>query len=346
MLKGDSPINLQNIPPECARLCLRTERFVREELKLDLRGRSVLLALSGGPDSNALLLIFALLRSRLGLKLHAAYLNHLLRDEADQEARFVRHLCDEYNVDCFLGKSRIAIYALRMKMGLEQAARVVRYRFLHGLASRNGYDFIFTGHHLNDLAEDVLMRILRGSGWPGLAGMRAVNGCIVRPLLLMSKEEIYFFLKELRQKWVEDKSNTERAFLRNRIRHDILPLFFRENPNFLDQIAVLWKQGSTDRDFFSERIADLLVYKQENEICFNGRKLRDVHPALRLRAYKKALEKLGPGQPLFKNIEKLDKAWLSGRGGRCIQFPGGKQAWIKSGDIMFKVDKNCMQRSR
>ena len=346
MLKGSNPINLQNIPPECARLCLRAEKFLLEELKLELQGRRVLLALSGGPDSTALLLIFVLLRSRLGLKLHAAHLNHLLREEADDEARFVHHLCREYDVDCFLGKSRISTYALRMKMGHEQAARIVRYRFLNGLASRNKDNFIFTGHHLNDLAEDVLMRLLRGSGWPGIAGMRAVKESIARPLLLISKEEIYFFLKRMRQKWVEDKSNADSAFLRNRIRHDILPLFFRENANFLDQIAVLWKQGSTDRDFFSECIADLMSHGQESKICFNGRELRDMHPALRMRAYKKALEKLGPGQPLFENIKKLDKAWMSGRGGKCIQFPGGKQAWIKSGDLVFQMDKNYTRENK
>ncbi|MFP4167833.1 MAG: tRNA lysidine(34) synthetase TilS [Desulfonatronovibrionaceae bacterium] len=332
-------MDIQQIRPQWARLCLRVEGFVRRELGLDLHGRRILFALSGGADSTALLCIFCLLQRKAGFYMRAAHLHHMLRPEADQEARFVSRLCRETGVDCSLGESRVDIYARRMQMGREQAGRVIRYRFLHGLADRQDCDYIFVGHHLNDLAEDMLMRQVRGAGWPGLAGMPGINGKVVRPLLLTPGASLRALLEELGQGWMEDASNQDRSYMRNRVRRDILPLFFKENPGFLDQVVSLWRQGNMDRDFFQNRLARLPRRDESGEVILRGEDLNSLHPALRCRAYKMALEELGPGQVLFENILALDRAWAFGRGGKCVQFPGEKTARVKGRNIIFSPGK-------
>lgn len=333
-------LSIQDLPPQGARFCLGVEKFILEELGLDLRGCRVLLALSGGPDSTALLVVLSLLRDRMGFSFCAAHLNHMLRPEADREERFVKDLCTRLEVSCEFGKSRIPVYARRMKMGREQAARTIRYRLLFGLAEKHGIDYIFTAHHLNDLAEDVLMRLIRGTGWPGLAGMSGVSGKIVRPFLLVPKSELYSFLSRANQGWMEDHSNLDPAYLRNRVRRDILPLFIRENPAFLEQVTSLWRQGNLDRDFFCGQLSGVASPESDQGIRLRTCTLEGMHPALRYRAYKKALESLGPGQVLFENILKLDRIWISGRGGKTVQFPGDKSARVKNRDIIFSRRKN------
>ncbi len=326
---------LQDIPSKAAHFCLEVERFVRSELQLDLKGCSVLLGLSGGADSTALFLVMHLLRPRLGLKLHAAHLNHMLRAEAGQEQAFVLDVCKRYGVGCYSGESRVDKYARKTGLGQEHAARIIRYRFLSGVARRNGDDYILLGHHLNDLAEDVLMRLIRGTGWPEITGMPALSGKILRPFLLCPKKDIYSFLRLMGEKWKEDSSNADQSFTRNRVRQDILPLFLRENPNFLQQVRSLWKQGELDRSFFSRYTEGVPVFPERYTAVLKGSELDKFHPALRLRIYKRILEKLGPGQPLFENVLKLDRAWVSGEGGKCLQFPGDKEARIFKKGIFF-----------
>jgi tRNA(Ile)-lysidine synthase len=333
-------LSIQDLSPRWARFCLDVEKFIREELGLDLSGSRVLLAVSGGADSTALLTVLSLLQDRMGFSFSAAHLNHMLRPEADREEEFVKGVCRGMGVVCRTGKSRVPLYARRMNIGFEQAAREMRYRFLFGLAEKTGIDYVFTAHHLNDLAEDVLMRLIRGTGWPALAGMSGRNGILARPLLQVQKSDLYAFLQEAGQEWMEDASNLDQSYLRNRVRHEILPLFLRENPGFLGQIGFLWRQGNMDRDFFERQLSGITGPDFNGEIVLSKATLKSMHPALRFRAYKSALERLGPGQALSRNIFDLDRIWKSGRGGKTVQFPGRKTAVIKAGDVIFRERGN------
>ncbi|MDY7000669.1 MAG: tRNA lysidine(34) synthetase TilS, partial [Thermodesulfobacteriota bacterium] len=331
------PRLLQDLAPEKARFCLDVERFVRQELGLDLDGKTVLASFSCGVDSTALVLSLKYLAPRLGCKVLAAHLNHNLRDEATDEAKKAESFCRELEIPCFTGSEDVKTLARDKGLGLEEAAREARYGFLGRIMAEQGAHVLAVGHHLGDLSEDMLMRLIRGTGWPGLGGMQAWNSerGLLRPLLLTPKESIVSFVKDLGLSWCEDASNTDESFFRNRVRHSILPLFETENPNFSSLVAALWRLARIDCEYFDSQVNALIQEAgldldkgMHEEWLLPSDMLSMCDPAVRLRIYKHALERLGPGQALSEGLFKLDKAFGQGQLDKVFQFPGGKSAHI------------------
>lgn len=346
------PKSLQELPPKQAHLCLGVERFMREELGDEvtkLNGTKVLVACSGGLDSTALLIMLRCLAPRFGYNLVVAHLDHKLRPESVDEMAHVEHLCIELDVPCLSRREDVAKYAQECGMGIEEAAREVRYSFFKKAASMTSASIITTAHQVNDLAEDVLMRLIRGTGWPGLGGMSAWDSRrnLLRPLLVTERNKLQQFLEALQVTWCEDTSNEDRTFFRNRIRHDVMPLFLRENPAFFESIAGIWKLAKLDADYWRTMIAKALPKPPApsddprsillpKRIELSKFVLENMPVAGRLRLYKAALAKLGPGHPLQDNLMKLDEAWKRGEGGKIVQFPGKKRATILKGDVIFE----------
>lgn len=186
---------------------------------------SVLIALSGGPDSVALLHILYKLRKKLSISLCAVYINHRLRPRAAiKEAEFCEALCKKFAIPFFYEEININKLAEREKAGIEETARKYRYQILDMVANREGCHKIAVGHHRDDRAETILFNLFRGSGRSGLIGMPASRGKIIRPLYDLRREDIRGYLRLHRLKYMVDKSNLSRRFTRNRIRLDILPL--------------------------------------------------------------------------------------------------------------------------
>src|SRR5579875_800479 len=193
----------------------------------DLRGRRILLALSGGPDSTALLHALATMRRRFHFSLAAAHLNHGLRAaESDRDEAFVRRLCAGMGIDLTVERA----HGLEPdSSNLEARCRAARYGFLTALAERNGADYIATAHHADDQAETVMMRLLRGTGVTGLGAMAEVGpGRIIRPLLGVRRAAIMQYLAAIGAEFVEDSSNAWLTYDRNRVRHQLLPLLERD----------------------------------------------------------------------------------------------------------------------
>lgn len=325
------PLRLQNMPPKHAHFCLRTERFCQAELATPLKGTTVVAAYSGGLDSTALLAILSALADRTKVQVHAVHVNHGLRDEAEQEEEHCRAFCAEHSIELTI--RRVSINADK---GIEETARKERYRVLEEERKRLGAHWIALGHHLNDLAEDVLMRLARGTGWPQLGGMRGTdaNRRIMRPLLLTSRKDIEGFVKGLRLPWVEDASNADTSFTRNRIRAELVPLMLKENPRFLQSVAAMWRVAQVDHAHWDSEVRQQLEMLAD-PLFLPRTMLSDCPHALRLRLYKAVLETLGPGQPLAESLHKLDAAFLSGKGGKGVQFPGFKRAEISADGITF-----------
>ncbi|MDR1359708.1 MAG: tRNA lysidine(34) synthetase TilS, partial [Deltaproteobacteria bacterium] len=254
-LPENLPRRLQDLPPKGARLCLRVARFVETDLRLALSGRPVLVGFSGGADSTALLLILFYLAPRLGLSLRAAHLDHGLRPSSAEESRACAALCAALNVPCLVSRVEADLLK-REKTGLEEAARRARYAF-YARTLRHAHELLALGHQNNDLAEDMLMRLIRGAGWPSLAGMPARDDQrqLIRPVLLIPRSELEDFLNSLEVSWTRDPSNSDPAYLRNRVRATLLPLFLRENPAFLRTAATLWRLARVDEDFFQTLLA-------------------------------------------------------------------------------------------
>ena len=233
-------------------------------------------------------------------------------------------------------------YAERLGLGLEEAGRRLRYRFLFGIRTKIGADLILTGHHLNDLAEDSLMRQIRGTGWPALAGMKAWDPAqkLLRPFLLTPKERLIRFVTAGAATWREDASNRDLSFKRNRIRHDLLPVFLRENPNYLDCVAQLWRQARLDEDYWRSELERLIPLEERSRqgIRVPGQALHRLVPALRLRWYRDILNRLGAGQARAASLFGLERAWAREAFGKTFQFPGNKSARITAQGIHFQIE--------
>ncbi len=329
----DTPLNipqsLQELPPRWAHFCLHVEKFITDDLHVDLTQRCVVTGFSGGVDSTALLLVLHYLAQKNHGRIVAVHLNHNLRDEAKDDARWVQSLCDTMGIECVIESKDIKALA-QDGVGIEEAGRNARYELFQNALSEKSADYIAVGHHLDDLCEDVLMRLTRGTGWPGLSGMSGFDPArnLIRPFLLTSKATLIEFLTDIGLKWREDASNADSAWMRNRIRNDILPLFLKENPNFPESIARLWKLGKIEKHYWKNQTGNLTDTLSNNI-------LHEAHQALRLRLYKTSLDRLGEGQALADTLFRLDKAWQEKRIGSTFQFPGKKTATIIATGVVF-----------
>jgi tRNA(Ile)-lysidine synthase len=247
-------------------------RFAANWPPEEWREVTVLVALSGGADS------VALLRSMLATKrggrgrICAAHFNHRLRAESDLDEEFVRGLGAAADILCEIGRAEAAEIASAPGEGIEEAARRARYEFLAATAGRLGARFVATAHTADDQAETILHRILRGTGLAGLSGItraRRFGGCtLIRPLLGFRRTEIERYLTDLGQAYREDVSNSDRRFTRNRIRHELLPRLAQEyNPQVMDAIlrlGTLAGEAQTVVDQAIERLFERQV-RLENE---------------------------------------------------------------------------------
>ena len=335
-------LTLQALSPADARLCLGVERFITEELGLSLAGRCLLLAVSGGSDSTALLHILHVLQPRLGAELHVMALDHALRQHGGAEVEGVRERCKGLGVGCTARRLAVAEYAADHRLGLEEAGRALRYAALEEERERLGAAWIMTGHQLEDLGEDVLLRLLRGTGWPGLGGMPAVDARrrILRPLLLTPAGELKNFLLRCGLEWFEDASNRERTFRRNRVRHSIWPLLLEESPRLAEHVAQLWRIARADEAAWEARLSPLLP-EGEDDITLESAALKKLEQAGRLRLYLRAIARLGRkrgrGQARAGTLFALDAAWNEGRWNVRFQFPGGIRAEVRQGKVRFFV---------
>ncbi|MDR0339190.1 MAG: tRNA lysidine(34) synthetase TilS, partial [Desulfovibrio sp.] len=301
-------------------------RFVEKDLGLCLAGKRLVVAYSGGADSTALLLACRYLAPKAGFSLHAAHLNHQLRPSAAAEAAACENFCRALGLSLSTGRADVAGERGNDGAGLEEAARNARYAFLERTRSEQGADAVATGHNNNDLAEDILMRLIRGAGWPGLAGMPAwaPERKLFRPLLLTPRKAIEDFLSGLTPALAHDESNEDDRFFRNRVRRRLLPAILKENPSFLENAAGLWRLGGIDARYFDallDRAGQNASSGSPEKAAFtaNGgqaitlpRSLLGTMPkALRLRLYKRCLAALGPGQARLDGLLALDAAFVA-----------------------------------
>ena len=194
----------------------------------------VLVALSGGPDSVALLLLLR----ELGYSVSALHCNfHLRADESDRDENFVRRLCQRIGVPLKVRNFETSSHARQEGISIEMAARQLRYEWFDEELRQRGAQCIAVAHHRDDQAETLLLNLLRGTGIRGLGGMKPANGTIVRPLLCVSRQEILDYLESRQQEYVTDSTNLEPIALRNKVRLTLLPLLRTLNPRIDDKLA-------------------------------------------------------------------------------------------------------------
>jgi tRNA(Ile)-lysidine synthase len=226
------------------------------------RDTRVLLAVSGGADSVALLRAMARVERQGMARLMVAHLHHGLRPSAEDDAQFVRELSLQHGLECFVGREDVAEVAREQGDGIEAAARFVRYGFLLQTAEEQGCRYVLTGHTDDDQVETILHNIIRGCGIAGMRGMpkaRQLSPAVtlLRPMLEVPRETVRDYLSTLGQSWREDETNCYLEFTRNRLRHEVLPLLASLNPRFAEVLRSLGKQSGETLDCLKQPISDL-----------------------------------------------------------------------------------------
>ena len=279
--------------------------FIRQQNLLE-PGDRVIVACSGGPDSVALLFALYLLKDKLRIHLAAAHFNHLYRgEEGYRDERHVREFCRRYDIPLTVGRGEVIVG----QKGLEAAARDARYAFLRSLPGK-----IATAHTADDNAETVLLHLVRGTGLKGLGGIPPVNGNVIRPLLSVTQQEVEDFCAEWSLDFVTDSTNPTDKFLRNRLRHHVMPLLKRENPQFAVNASAMALRLRQDADCLSQMAeAETMDVEQ----------LRKLHPALRSRCLENFLKRSGVREPEASHIAQAESLVFSPKPSAFARFPGG-----------------------
>lgn len=268
------------------------------------RDDHVVCAVSGGADSVALLFGMYLLREKLGITLSAAHFNHHLRgEESDRDEQFVREFCGRYDIPLKVGEA----WVTPGKKGLEAAAREARYSFFATLSGK-----IATAHTADDNAETVLMHLVRGTGLRGLGGISPVNRNIIRPMLTVTRQEVLAFLEEYSLSFVEDSSNAGDDFLRNRLRHRVMPLLKEENPRLAENLSAMAMELREDADALE--LSGPMPGVEE---------LRAMSPAFRSRVISRFLKESSVCEPERSHIRSVESVVFSDKPSAQVDLPGG-----------------------
>jgi len=270
-------------------------------------GDTVTCAVSGGADSMALLFAMYLLKDKLGIRVRAAHFNHRLRgSESDRDEAFVRDFCDRYDIPLTVGSGEV----VAEKKGLEAAARDARYAFLRTLPGK-----IATAHTADDNAETVLMRMVRGTGLKGLGAIAPVRGNVIRPMLTVTRQQVMAFLEEYHISYVEDSSNGSDMFLRNRLRHQVMPLLKQENPRLAENLSAMALRLRQDEQ--------ALYGKYDFTDGLAVEDLRQLSNAHRSRVIAAFLENCGVKEPEAAHIQLAEDLAFSANPSARADLPNG-----------------------
>lgn len=334
------PLHLATLLPRHSRFCLGIVNLICQKLnisKTDLKQTTFLTAVSCGIDSVAMLAVFKACQQYFGYTVHAVHFHHGIRKESDRETELFQKICSRLNIPCHIGYGNTPAFSQKQKIGLEEAGRILRYQYFDDILSKLPNALLCTAHHADDLCEDVLMRLIRGTAWPQLGGMAYYDAerKLLRPFLYTGKQELADFAKTLNLPHAEDQSNTDTAFTRNRIRHTLLPLLKQENPQILNSVIKLKQNAEYDQEHFSNEIQKVMRQAAKNgqEISLPVSILQQKDKTIRLHCYHYLLKKLQQGHPNNAIFEKLDNAVMQNKGNTVFKFSDG---------VRMGIQKNCL----
>ena len=297
---------------------LKLEKKVRAYMEahgMPLGGR-ILVACSGGADSVALL---HLLKEMDGIETVCAHFNHCIRGaESDRDEEFVRELCRNWGVECYSGRGDVPGFAEQNGLGIEEAARELRYRFLRETAKTAGCASIATAHTAGDNAETVLFHLIRGAGTRGLCGIPPVREDLIRPLLSVTRSEIEDYLAARGLPHVEDSSNADTRYARNALRRDILPALEAINAGAAAHITAAAELLREDEDYLDGLASELIETYYAND-AFPIAALLDAPKPVAMRVLRRLTD--SPGR---EHLDRLYAFCQSGRDRAALDLPSGR----------------------
>ncbi len=330
-----------------------------EERDLLPAGKPVVVAVSGGPDSLALMHILREMRREFGWELHVAHLHHGIRGaDADADADFVREHAESWGLPFHLAHEDVPALAKASGTSLEEAARQARYRFLARVARSVGADRIALGHHLDDQVETVLMHFIRGSGLAGLRGMLplapmeemrldAIPGeppetaglWLARPLLAVPHEDLVAYCRDHGLEPRFDRSNLDTTYFRNRLRHELIPTLETYNPRIREILARSTTIFADDYDFLHSVMLEtwprVVVDESPEEIVLGLDAWRSLHPAMQRAVLREAIHRLRRSlrNINWAHVENARRVALGGETGAEATLPDGLRLLVEYGRI-------------
>lgn len=322
-----------------------------EENRMIERGEGVVVGVSGGPDSVALLHLLSRWRETWSLKLMVAHCNHGLRgEESERDEAFVRKISGLWGIPFETKRFDCENLKKKWRLSTQETARRVRYDFFYEIAGRYRFQKIALAHHKDDQVESVLIALIRGSGSRGLSGIPYKrNKGIIRPLMETRKEEILEYLGDNALDYVEDRTNKELSYLRNKIRHILVPLIRQWNPRLEEGITRFSLLQKRDEDFLcqmaQEAFQKVSVFEKDKTIGCDLESLSSLHPSIKGRLIRYCLERMtsaGLWGISFSHVEAILGLAEKGATGSQIHLP--RDIVVEKGyqQLIFKIDKKEM----
>ncbi|HXC68594.1 MAG TPA: tRNA lysidine(34) synthetase TilS [Pyrinomonadaceae bacterium] len=328
------------------------------KLRLPTSGETVVVAVSGGADSTALLLAIEELKTRnkLFVDVCVAHLDHGLRKSSSKDAKWVRELATKLGFRSVIGRSKVAENAAESSDNLEQAAREARYAFLERTAKKVSANYVLTAHTMDDQAETVLLRLMRGSAGAGLGGMESLRPLakhssikLARPLLWARRIETEDYCRLRRVEFLTDEMNDDQKFARVKVRKQLLPLMQSFNNRIVEALSRTATQLREDGAVLFNNSGALLqqasLSRDESETktpALDVKVLAKAPPALRRRALRQWLSEARGGTRRLEmvHLSAVEKLLEGTAGGRVVELPGGGRVSRRQHRLVFEVQRD------
>lgn len=325
------------------------EKVLQTIVKNELikNGDKIVIGVSGGPDSIALLDVLIKLQSKIKFNIIVAHINHMIRDEAIDDQKYVEQYCKNKNIPCFVKQEKVEELAKQEKIGTEEAGRNLRYEFFNEVLEKTASTKIATAHTKNDNAETVLMNILRGTGTSGLKGIKAKrDDKYIRPLIECERKEIEEYCSENNLEPRIDKTNMENIYTRNKIRNLLIPYIQKEfNPNIIEALNRLSQIASMENEYLElQTIKEYEKIKQEEskeQIILDLKEFNNLDLVIKNRIVLYTINRLFGSSSGIEKIHLQDIIKLcSNNIGNKFLVPNKKvKILVKNGKIFFIVNK-------
>jgi tRNA(Ile)-lysidine synthase len=310
-------------------------------------GDRVIVGVSGGPDSMAVLYLLHHLGKRYDLVLQVAHLNHGFRErEAQRDAHFVEHAARELGLPCVIETFDVPAYKKSRSLSSQEAARIIRYRFLEEVRKKTNASKIALGHNADDQAETLMMWLLRGTGLKGLGGMPPVrDGIIIRPLIETTRKEIETFLSKKDIPFVVDSSNQTTDYVRNRLRQELFPLLTKNyNPQIVKKLVNTASIISLENEYLENiskvMLDEIIVSENRTSVVIGSKELLALPLAMQLRCLRTVLEKVKGSLKKISSIHLYDMLGIvvSGEPHKVLKLPDGIR--VEKSYFRLKVTSN------
>lgn len=325
------------------------EKVLQTIVKNELikNGDKIVIGVSGGPDSIALLDVLIKLQSKIKFNITVAHINHMIRDEAIDDQKYVEQYCKNKNIPCFVKQEKVEELAKQEKIGTEEAGRNLRYEFFNEVLEKTASTKIATAHTKNDNAETVLMNILRGTGTSGLKGIKAKrDNKYIRPLIECERKEIEQYCEENNLEPRIDKTNMENIYTRNKIRNLLIPYIQKEfNPNIIEALNRLSQIASMENEYLETKTLKTYEEIKEEEtkeqIILNLKKFNNQDVVIKNRIVLYTINRLFGSSSGIEKVHLQDIIKLcSNNIGNKFLIPNKKvKILVKNGKIFFIVNK-------